>query len=1190
MGQTNWTSEQREIIDARNENILVSAAAGSGKTTVLVERIFQRMTDPVNPVGIDRFVVVTFTNLAAAQMKDRLRRRIDEELAAHPDNEYLARQSVLVSQAHICTVHSFCGFVIKNYFHRIGLDPAYRQGNEAELKMLKKDVLEDLLEEEYEKEQPDFMELASMDLFNKNDQGLEDMILAVYDSAMSEPFPKDWLKKAEDLLQVETEEQWNDHPVVQWVLTNCRYMAEALDQEVDSLLDLCDEPGGPYMYRPCMEGLKDILSSLMQARTCGEWQDVVEGISFGRLSSKKDEDVSGEAREWVKKRYDACKKKIQSYAQMFFFQPEPEHRADLKQTGGKISGLLRLTREFMERYGETKRDRGIMDYDDLEQFALKILLRWDEEKQVYVRTEAAGELAEYFEEVMIDEYQDSNRVQETLLTSISRQGLASYASNLFMVGDVKQSIYRFRNACPELFVEKMDAYHGEQAAGHRIDLHYNFRSRDTVLQSCNQVFEDVMHRDIGGVEYDLDARLVPGASFKPPEKGRFAGKTKVMLGLTGTKEGVALKREDEGYLALRYIQDIMNPQDPMQVIDKENSYRPAEYRDIVILMRSIRKDGQKVYDILTEHGIPVVMEHDQGFFDTREIQILYQMMQVIDNPLVDMPLAGVLMSPAFDFTEEEMAKIRLRHKDCGFYDAMGQYDEADGVYEHIQQFLDVLSRLRSKVTYASTAEILQDIYDETGIYDKIRTMPQGIQRVANMDYLMEQARAYDEVTYRGLHQFVRYIEQFRRQQEDLGEVNLFGQEENAVRIMTIHKSKGLEFPVCILMGLGKTLKVPDRKAVRTDSEFGISIQAEDPEISTIKNTFMFQAMGHKNQMESLGEELRILYVAMTRAKEQLCMTGMVSSLEEMGLDYNSRSEMNHYCDMVLPAVYRRGDLFDLEVLEWQDLVLEEASQQKEVDREKDRLYNFDTSKVYNVSMHEILELRKTVREEKEVLPVKVSVSELKEKSMEELDMEEFHILSAQEEPDEEPVPSFMGGGKEKRENAGAAYGTVWHQVMAFLDFSHVASRREIRESLEQVVQAGHVRREDLAVIQVSRLEQFFQSELGKQMCLAYEDGRLHREQPFVTSRPAKEVLADSGSEEAVLIQGIIDGYYFTEDGIVLMDYKTDRIQPGKEQDLADRYRTQMAVYRQALQDNTGRPVIKTVLYSFSLGKEVELEF
>ena len=703
MGQTNWTSEQREIIDARNENILVSAAAGSGKTTVLVERIFQRMTDPVNPVGIDRFVVVTFTNLAAAQMKDRLRRRIDEELAAHPDNEYLARQSVLVSQAHICTVHSFCGFVIKNYFHRIGLDPAYRQGNEAELKMLKKDVLEDLLEEEYEKEQPDFMELASMDLFNKNDQGLEDMILAVYDSAMSEPFPKDWLKKAEDLLQVETEEQWNDHPVVQWVLTNCRYMAEALDQEVDSLLDLCDEPGGPYMYRPCMEGLKDILSSLMQARTCGEWQDVVEGISFGRLSSKKDEDVSGEAREWVKKRYDACKKKIQSYAQMFFFQPEPEHRADLKQTGGKISGLLRLTREFMERYGETKRDRGIMDYDDLEQFALKILLRWDEEKQVYVRTEAAGELAEYFEEVMIDEYQDSNRVQETLLTSISRQGLASYASNLFMVGDVKQSIYRFRNACPELFVEKMDAYHGEQAAGHRIDLHYNFRSRDTVLQSCNQVFEDVMHRDIGGVEYDLDARLVPGASFKPPEKGRFAGKTKVMLGLTGTKEGVALKREDEGYLALRYIQDIMNPQDPMQVIDKENSYRPAEYRDIVILMRSIRKDGQKVYDILTEHGIPVVMEHDQGFFDTREIQILYQMMQVIDNPLVDMPLAGVLMSPAFDFTEEEMAKIRLRHKDCGFYDAMRQYDEADGVYEHIQQFLDVLSRLRSKVTYASTA-------------------------------------------------------------------------------------------------------------------------------------------------------------------------------------------------------------------------------------------------------------------------------------------------------------------------------------------------------------------------------------------------------------------------------------------------------------------------------------------------------
>ena len=615
----------------------------------------------------------------------------------------------------------------------------------------------------------------------------------------------------------------------------------------------------------------------------------------------------------------------------------------------------------------------------------------------------------------------------------------------------------------------------------------------------------------------------------------------------------------------------------------DGQLRPVQPEDIVLLMRSPKSRMADFGAALSRCGIPYSGGERESFFQTLEISTVYSLLQIIDNPRQDVPLIAVLRSPLYGFTPDLLAAIR----GCArgdFFAACCACEE-----EPVQAFVRQLRELRDLAAELPADQLLWQVYDRLHILGVFGAMEDGElrrSRLLNLCRYAEDLAAAGRITVFELADYLRGLMARGKEPQISSE-----QSAGGVEIMSIHRSKGLEFPVVILCDLNREFNREDMKSpVLVHSRLGLGTERVDPQLRVRYPTVSKTALAREMEREMLSEEMRLLYVAMTRAKEQLCMTGMVSSLEEMGLDYNSRSEMNHYCDMVLPAVYRRGDLFDLEVLEWQDLVLEEASQQKEVDREKDRLYNFDTSKVYNVSMHEILELRKTVREEKEVLPVKVSVSELKEKSMEELDMEEFHILSAQEEPDEEPVPSFMGGGKEKRENAGAAYGTVWHQVMAFLDFSHVASRREIRESLEQVVQAGHVRREDLAVIQVSRLEQFFQSELGKQMCLAYEDGRLHREQPFVTSRPAKEVLADSGSEEAVLIQGIIDGYYFTEDGIVLMDYKTDRIQPGKEQDLADRYRTQMAVYRQALQDNTGRPVIKTVLYSFSLGKEVELEF
>ena len=1141
-------------------------------------------------------MTVTFTNAAAAEMRERIGNALENALKEQPDDEHLQRQLSLLHNAQITTIDSFCLYVIRNHFHEIDLEPNFRIGDEGELKLLKEDVLAKVLLKNYEESAPEFLAFVDGYASGRNDAALSGMILQLYEFSRSYPWPKKWLLAAAESYGIEDEASLESAAFMQSLLQNLKRVSEDLVALSGRAYKLTQDDDGPDMYAKALEGDLKKYKEIAASESFADFYQNYRNLSYDRLASSRGFDGNEEKLELVKKLREMGKDAVKKINRQYFFT-SPEIMAEqMKKTAPMAAELVRLTLEFDETFTAEKRRKNLVDFHDLEHFALNIFV--DEETGKVKKT--AEEFRDNFKEIMIDEYQDSNEVQETILRAISREERGEY--NLFMVGDVKQSIYRFRLARPELFMEKYDTYSLTDAKMQRIDLHKNFRSRNEVLDFSNDIFYRIMKRNLGNVEYDADAALYPGASYQE-ETDMFTPEILLVDGDDELLDDAAAddKKLLEARMIAKRIKELMGTQ---KVTDKATGeLRPVQYSDMVILLRSLSGYADRFAAVLNDAGIPAHTVSATGYFSTVEVQTVLSMLRILDNPRQDIPLTAVLRSPIAGLSDEELAKLRLKDKDVRFYECVLEECERlkqeaeenpgqgrDDSEEKLYRFYVTYEKLRQLVPDTPIHELIELLLKETGYGDYAAAMPAGDRRHANLLMLVEKAIAYENTSYKGLFHFVRYIDELQKYDVDFGEADLIGENENVVRIMSIHKSKGLEFPVCILMGLGKTLKVPDRKAVRTDSEFGISIQAEDPEISTIKNTFMFQAMGHKNQMESLGEELRILYVAMTRAKEQLCMTGMVSSLEEMGLDYNSRSEMNHYCDMVLPAVYRRGDLFDLEVLEWQDLVLEEASQQKEVDREKDRLYNFDTSKVYNVSMHEILELRKTVREEKEVLPVKVSVSELKEKSMEELDMEEFHILSAQEEPDEEPVPSFMGGGKEKRENAGAAYGTVWHQVMAFLDFSHVASRREIRESLEQVVQAGHVRREDLAVIQVSRLEQFFQSELGKQMCLAYEDGRLHREQPFVTSRPAKEVLADSGSEEAVLIQGIIDGYYFTEDGIVLMDYKTDRIQPGKEQDLADRYRTQMAVYRQALQDNTGRPVIKTVLYSFSLGKEVELEF
>lgn len=1177
MSNVRWTADQQKIIDTRDCNILVSAAAGSGKTTVLVERIFKRITDERDPVNVDRFLVVTFTRAAAAQMKEKLRERIEKELKKNPQNKHLQRQLGLISSAHISTIHSFCSFVIQNYFHRIGLDPSFRQGTQTEVELIFSEVSAKILEEEYENGQEDFVELADMSDLNRHDDGIENMVKQIYRYAMAQPFPLEFFERMEKFLEVATVEEWERSELVRKVLQDARERIEDIAREQQEIMRLCHTSGGPSYYEDHVREIGDICRSLLSAETYEEWRGILSSMTFQAMRKKKDDTVVEELRTEVVERRNQCKKGLQNLAKERFAFGASENLRDLHDMRGKVKTLLRLTRRVHEEFVREKRERNIVDFNDLEQLALSILLTWDEEKKEHVRTEAACELAEHFVEIMIDEYQDSNRVQDTLLSSVSREGLPGQCPNIFMVGDVKQSIYRFRGGCPELFAEKLDTYSEEEGEScRRIDLHQNFRSRNVILEAANEVFRLAMRRDIGGVEYDERAALYAGRVF-PDTELPVASQVDVHA-LIGKQNA-----EAEGYVIAREIHDMVGDEKPLFICGEEG-YRPVEYRDIVILVLA-HAQGQELYDSLTEAGIPVVVERRQGFYETREIQLMVSMLRIIDNPHQDIALGAVLLGPMFSFTEEDLAEIRAECRDADLYDALCRYEKTDECHERIQQFLDVLEHLRGKVTYATVAELVQDIYERTGIYESVMMMKDGIQRTANMDNLMEQARQFDGTTYHGLFQFVRYLEQIEQQTEEVGEVNVAGETENVVRIMTIHKSKGLEFPVCFVAGMGRRLNLPHSDFLSIAPEIGIAAPVVDNRRRTKKKNFYNYTINDCNKLENIGECIRKLYVAMTRAEEKLVLVGCTQKTEGKKLDAEGRRKINTMFDMVLPAIH--SPIFVLHELLQEELL---TAMQREMIRESlehDALYNFDTSRCYDEHIREQLLWMDAREEQEESLPVKVSVSDLKVQSMEEKDVGDFTILTHEDEEDEMPVPAFMQTeGRDKDGRQGAVYGTIWHQVMATIDFMKATSEEAIESEIGRLVETGRLRPEEAEVLNSRRLNTFFQSQLGREMRQAAAEGHLHREQPFVMGRRACDIFEDRREEDMVLVQGIIDGYYESGDGIVLMDYKTDALKVGEEHHLLERYRTQMDLYRKALEEMTGKQVIRCVLYSFSLEKEI----
>ncbi len=1215
-----WTQEQEQVINARGSELLVSAAAGSGKTAVLVERIYNRIMDKDEPVDIDRFVVVTFTKAAAAEMKERLRKRMEDALSdenlAKPARERLIRQLRLIPGAHISTVHSFCNYIIGQYFYRIGLDPAFSEADESELVLIKNQVLDSLLESEYEKDDESFERVASLRALNKNDSQLKKWILEMYEHAYSEPFPDLTMDEWEKELRTPLTDEKSK--VIPELIRYVTRLASGMIEPVKKLLDL---------YAGDLDGEKDLNTLNQIISTAHSLETIGESFEKGERDSRKayedmrivlmDMELKGLPKNPVKKEDAEIKNMVigkikpirerleESFRDVFFSNTIEEHEKERKVMAETTCAVIRLTGEFAKEYAKEKRDRGVVDFNDLEQFALKILFDTDENGKK-VKSDAAKELSEYFSEVMIDEYQDSNRVQDTILWSISKSDGSEQTGkrpwectgkNRFMVGDIKQSIYRFRHACPDLFRHKLNTYaQDENAKCRRIDLHKNFRSAEIIIDSTNEVFDRIMRSDIGGVEYDEDARLVYGLGDRPqPEKDIPIPKASRIDLIDEWRS----RDETEAYHIACQIKAMVEGDDPLYIIGENNEYRRVNYGDIVILSRAVMPIAYEYTKTFRWIKVPFVTELTNGFFDTREISLIIQLLSIIDNPRQDIALAGVLASNLFGIDDRMLSEVRIAYPYGELFDAVTMYanmekqdiEYDDTVVKRLGDFLQMLDEFRAESPYIPMTALVEEVYQKTGIYEFFSEYLDDDykRRRANLDYFLYMVTEFDRSSKQGIHAFVDHLRLIRQNEVDIGEAQIDEENENVVRLMSIHKSKGLEFPVVFITRAGSKGVDTDAGRFVYDTDIGVGGLYDDEKYGWTKRTLGWNLIHERNKEDERGELFRLLYVAMTRAKEQLIIVSADDfGKPDDGTGYEERMKMKALTDMLKPALIADETHGAFEIRRIGENVFEHWNKRIEAIESPQMISDtniFDTYDEYNSEKWD------DTLTSSELPPVRLSVSELKKASMEE---SETGLGIEPVRSEAEDLPRFMRKA-EKKGYTGAERGTIYHQAMATMDFSSFDpenAEASVDAELQRLVETKHLKKEDAKIIDPKKIRSFFESDLGKRMIKAAASGKLKRENPFILNKTASSIggkYSEFG-DAPIMIQGIIDGYFEEGDQLVLMDYKTDRTTSESGTELAEKYHVQMELYKEALEKLLGKKVKECYLYSFHLDREIKVEF
>ena len=1212
-----YTIDQQKVIEVHKKNILVAAAAGSGKTAVLVERIVQMISDPVKKIDIDRLLVVTFTKAAAAEMRERISKSLTKRLEEDANNTHLQKQVTLIHNAQITTIDSFCLFVLKNNFNEVGLDPTFRIADDGEIKLLEEEVLKEVLEEKYQRSEESFLTMVESFAKNGKDTQLEETMKKMRNLAMSYPFPMEWLDSCKNMYA-------DPHaPYLVFVKNYIKDILLGILEKIRYELVVAEENDGPYMYLEVIKEDQELVEMLLKESDFSKLGERIQQISFTSLPSKKDDAVSTEKRERVKNIRNGYKKEVKVLADDYFFAPLDSLLEDLVDSQGVISELVDCVMIYQKAFLEKKREKNMIDFSDMEHLALEILI--EKEKDTIKPTKVAKAYQDYFEEILIDEYQDSNLVQEFLLSSIAKVGKGH--NNRFMVGDVKQSIYKFRLARPDIFMDKYERYQKENEENVRIDLHQNFRSRNEILEVSNLIFSQIMQKDLGGVSYDEDAKLNLGASY-PETKEEKVELLIADLSLFGEEKILSKEaREIEARVIAKKIKEMVGN---TQIYDREiKEYRDVQYRDMVILLRTYAGWDDIFKQILTEEGIPSFVDSKTGYFSATEIEFVLDFIKVLDNPYQDIPLCGILVSLPFAFTEEEVSLIRIaskeRTKQAGkkekLFVSVKEYiknGEREDLIKRLSIFCNHIEDFRNRVSHEPIHQLIREIYDELNTYAIFSVLPEGEQRSRNLDMLLEKAIKFENTSYHGLFHFVRYIEQLHKYEVDFGEASVLEETADVVQIISIHKSKGLEFPICFVSGMAKPFNKKDyHTSFVVEGDLGVGMEYVDLKRRITKPTIRKNALITKMKMDALGEELRVLYVALTRAKEKLIITaatdklesliteyGYLLSKEKVALPFLAKMNASSYFDLILAALCRHTCME--EICEAYGLHLSHTcpvylmnpkinikiygKEDLEITKKKEQI----KKEIWKKSFITQLKLGNTDQQMEERISTKLrfvypymqeagvytktTVSELKMEAME----EEAHSIF--KESKKEPyLPLFM---REKEEISGSVRGSAFHKFLELFSFDSIPQTKEVEDLLLKYEKNGRMPKEYAAAVLPWKIMDFMNSDVAKRMVEAKGKNCLYKEQPFVLSVPANRVNLAFPEEEQILVQGIIDVFFEEQDGLVVLDYKTDQV--STETELIKRYKTQLDYYGEALEKLTGKKVKEKLIYSFALKKSVPI--
>ncbi|MBF1273178.1 UvrD-helicase domain-containing protein, partial [Oribacterium sinus] len=1226
-----WTEEQRAVIAHREGNLLVSAAAGSGKTAVLVEHVLSLILE--ENASLSSLVLMTFTEAAAEEMKERIKKRLEEHLQKGYDKRIL-REIALLPTANISTIHAFCKRLIEENYAGLSIDAHFRIGDTGEMSLLQSDILEELLEEEYEKKEESFLAFVDQFSMGKKDKGIEELILKLYNLASAMPFPKAYLQGLLEEDAHSRREKWERD-----LYEDMKSRLENLSLLYEDALDLCREPKGPIEYEERILEERDQCLALANAENLEDLVRGLESLNFGRLKSTK-----SEGKEPVKSLRERGKKTLKTWQENYRLLPK-ELEEEVEEKGQKrILELVRLCLLFLERYQKEKEERAVLDFSDLEHFALKLLYQDDGNYSAL-----ADELAKSYREILVDEYQDSNLVQEYIVRALSQERFGK--PNVFQVGDVKQSIYRFRMARPELFLEK---YHDESYP--KIFLRKNFRSDEGVLSAVNALFFKIMKKDFGGIEYDLENSLFLG-KVRPEEarqeerSGKNQGEEdKAQSGEEHKEksEGEATitgkQRRDQTELLLLELEKTSFTGEEGDEDSKEDDSKGDDgniasnsssgkslgkleleckmiaakvrellekgyaYKDMVILLRSPHSVSREMVDIFGKEGIPAYAELKTGYYSAVEVETILSFLAIIDNPRQDIPMAAVLRSPLFSFTDEELGQIVLakgslykKPYDKTKENAVNLSLQAEkalppALEEKWQNFQNKLERYRRLSRSLRLHSLLSLIYEETDYYNYVRALPLGEKRQANLDQLLEDAKQFEKGSYSGLFHFIRYIEKVKKQEQDQGEATVFSEKDDLLRIMSIHHSKGLQFKVVFLSQLHKTFNKMDSKAkMLMDSELGLAADYLDLETRIKYPSLHKIAIKEKGERESLGEELRVLYVAMTRAEEKLILTGVCKNEEDLIKKFPVQERLSledirgatSYLTWILMAYSRsffestKTEEIALRFISKEDLEENEGKAIGEAISLEKKLYEFletgrektEAEKLMEEHFSYVYPFEKSTHRSP-----KYSVSLLKMKAMEEHgetlseigqdgkavapEWDEANANAeekqqAKEKPDGPLIQKMKAEGK----NIGAAIGDSYHHALAFYDYS---------KDISQL--SGFLSPEEYGLLNQEKLKKFLDSPLGKLFAKVYKENTLYREQHFMQEVEYEKLFPEDGGDnvEKVILQGIIDAFIMEDDGIILVDYKTDRVKDGEE--LRNRYQKQIDLYSEALEQILGKNV------------------